>query len=191
MPLTKQYLVGVRRSHLRESNKAAQPSMQVYLTSGNCSQEAIMLYWVKHRLWRKLLNLGCRQLLFVAPKELLQSVRQAEHAVSNSQQPSAAAREPAHLWRHASRLEACQTPLCHRQCQGHAWSRDNILPTRATVLCLHPQVAPRYTWWPWSQRSMADPWFIWMVCVGSDGDIKVVALFQLQAKAVWGEWDLQ
>lgn len=135
MPLTKQYLVGVRMSHLRENNTAAQPSMQVYLTSGNCSQEAIMFYWVKHGLWRKPLNLGCRQLLFVAPQELLQSVRQAEHAVSKSQQPSAAAREPAHLWRHASRLEACQTPLCHRQCQGHAWSRDNILPTQHVPLC--------------------------------------------------------
>lgn len=177
MHLTKQCLVGIRTSHFRENNKASQPSMQVYLTSGNCSQEAIMFYWVKQGLWRKPLNLGCRQLLFVAPEELLQSVRQAEHAVSKSQQPSAAAREPAHLWRHASWLEACQTPLCHMQCQGHEWSRDNILPTCATMLCLHPQVTPRYTWWPWSQRSMADPWFIWMGSVGSNDVIKVVTLF--------------
>lgn len=59
------------RSESPEREKGSSDSMQRYMTSGNCPQEAVLSCGVKRRLWRKPLNSACRQLLFVAPQELL------------------------------------------------------------------------------------------------------------------------
>lgn len=64
---------------------------------------------------------------------------------SSLEQPPGATHQPSHLLMHASGWDAFQTRLCTCVMSNARelvveWS---VPPTCATILCLHPQVAPR------------------------------------------------